>query len=139
MMKLKLYEFIDKDDNPTGIKKYIGPLFPIGEEYFYAPISNGFKYVMVDNGEIKVSENTKGAVIIAYNDEFLGAIEMDELVKTKYAPKEVDLDSITNSDYKELLEKILEFANNEENRRYLKQFAYATYNNKIDNSDKLDN
>ena len=135
-MKLKLYEFIDKDDNPTGIKKYIGPLFPIEDEYFYAPISNGFKYIIEENGEPKVSENTKGAIIIAYNDEFLGAIETDELVKTKFTPKEVDLNKITNKDYKELLEKILKFANTDDNRIYIKQFAYATYNNKIDNEEK---
>jgi hypothetical protein len=138
-MKLKLYEFIDKDDNPTGIKKYIGPLFPIEDEFFYAPISNGFKYITIDKGEIKVSENTKGAIIIAYNDEFLGAIETDELVKSKVSPKEVDLKKIENKDYKELLEKILEFANTDDNRIYIKQFAYANYNNKIENENKASN
>ena len=133
---MKLYELMVKDDNPTGLKKYIGPLFPIGDEFYYAPISNGFKYIVEKNGEYNVSENTKGAIIIAYNDEFLGAIETDELVKSKFPPKEVDLNKITNKDYKELLEKILKFANTDDNRIYIKQFAYANYNNKIDNEEK---
>ena len=134
---MKLYELMVKDDNPTGLKKYIGPLFPIGDEYYYAPISNGFKYIVEKNGEYNVSENTKGAIIIAYNDEFLGAIETDELIKTKESLKEVDIKKIENKDYKELLEKIMKFV--DENRIYIKQFAYATYNNKIENEEKKGN
>ena len=131
---MKLYELMVKDDNPTGLKKYIGPLFPIGDDYYYAPISNGFKYIIEKNGEYNVSENTKGAVIIAYNDEFLGAIETDELIKTKEPLKEVDIKKIENKDYRELLEKIMKFV--EENRIFIKQFAYANYNNKIDEEEK---
>ena len=128
---MKLYELMIKDDNPSGTKKYIGPLFPIDDEYFYAPISNGFKYIIEKNGEYNVSENTKGAIIIAYNDEFLGAIETDELIKSKEPLKEVDLNSISNIDYKELLIKIMKFV--DENRIFIKQFAYANYNNKLEN------
>lgn len=131
---MKLYELMVKDDNPTGTKKYIGPLFPIGEDFYYAPISNGFKYIVEKNGEYNVSENTKGAVIIAYNDEFLGAIETDELIKSKEPLKEVDIKKIDNKDYKELLEKIMKFV--DENRIFIKQFAYANYNNKIESEDK---
>ena len=129
---MKLFELMVKDDNPTGLKKYIGPLFPIGDEYYYAPISNGFKYIVEKNGEYNVSENTKGAIIIAYNDEFLGAIETDELIKSKEPLKEVDIDKIDNFDYRELLKKIMKFV--EENRIFIKQFAYANYNNKEENS-----
>ena len=131
---MKLYELMVKDDNPTGLKKYIGPLFPIGDDYYYAPISNGFKYIVEKNGEYNVSENTKGAVIIAYNDEFLGAIETDELIKTKEPLKEVDIKKIENKDYRELLEKIMKFV--DENRIFIKQFAYANYNNKIEEESK---
>jgi len=131
---MKLYELMVKDDNPTGLKKYIGPLFPIGDDYYYAPISNGFKYIVEKNGEYNVSENTKGAVIIAYNDEFLGAIETDELIKTKEPLKEVDIKKIENKDYRELLEKIMKFV--DENRIFIKQFAYANYNNKIEEEKK---
>ena len=127
---MKLYELMVKDDNPTGTRKYIGPLFPIGEDFYYAPISNGFKYIIEKNGEYNVSENTKGAVIIAYNDEFLGAIETDELIKSKEPLKEVDLKKIENKDYRELLEKIMRFV--DENRIFIKQYAYANYNNKIE-------
>jgi hypothetical protein len=129
---MKLYELMIKDDNPTGLKKYIGPLFPIEDEYYYAPISNGFKYIVEKNGEYNVSENTKGAIIIAYNDEFLGAIETDELIKSKEPLKEVDIDKIDNFDYRELLKKIMKFV--EENRIFIKQFAYANFNNKEENS-----
>ena len=131
---MKLYELMVKDDNPTGLKKYIGPLFPIGDDYYYAPISNGFKYIVEKNGEYNVSENTKGAVIIAYNDEFLGAIETDELIKTKEPLKEVDIKKIENKDYRELLEKIMKFV--DENRIFIKQFAYANYNNKLEEDNK---
>ena len=131
---MKLYELMVKDDNPTGLKKYIGPLFPIGDDYYYAPISNGFKYIVEKYGEYNVSENTKGAVIIAYNDEFLGAIETDELIKTKEPLKEVDIKKIENKDYRELLEKIMKFV--DENRIFIKQFAYANYNNKIEEESK---
>ena len=131
---MKLYELMVKDDNPTGLKKYIGPLFPIGDDYYYAPISNGFKYIVEKNGEYNVSENTKGAVIIAYNDEFLGAIETDELIKTEEPLKEVDIKKIENKDYRELLEKIMKFV--DENRIFIKQFAYANYNNKIEEEKK---
>lgn len=131
---MKLYELMVKDDNPTGLKKYIGPLFPIGDDYYYAPISNGFKYIVEKNGDYNVSENTKGAVIIAYNDEFLGAIETDELIKTKEPLKEVDIKKIENKDYRELLEKIMKFV--DENRIFIKQFAYANYNNKIEEEKK---
>ena len=131
---MKLYELMVKDDNPTGLKKYIGPLFPIGDDYYYAPISNGFKYIVEKNGEYNVSENTKGAVIIAYNDEFLGAIETDELIKTKEPLKEVDIKKIENKDYRELLEKIMKFV--DENRIFIKQFAYANYNNKLEEDSK---
>ena len=31
---MKLFELMVKDDNPTGLRKYIGPLFPIGDEYY---------------------------------------------------------------------------------------------------------
>ena len=127
---MKLYELMVKDDNPTGTRKYIGPLFPIGEDFYYAPISNGFKYIIEKNGEYNVSENTKGAVIIAYNDEFLGAIETDELIKSKEPLKEVDLKKIENKDYRELLEKIMRFV--DENRIFIKQYAYANYNNKME-------
>lgn len=129
---MKLYELMVKDDNPSGLKKYIGPLFPIDDEYYYAPISNGFKYIIEKNGEYNVSENTKGAIIIAYNDEFLGAIETDELIKSKEPLKEVDINKIENTDYKELLVKIMKFV--DENRIFIKQFAYANYNNKKENS-----
>ena len=129
---MKLYELMVKDDNPTGLKKYIGPLFPIEDEYYYAPISNGFKYIVEKNGEYNIDENTKGAIIIAYNDEFLGAIETDELIKSKEPLKEVDIDKIDNFDYRELLKKIMKFV--EENRIFIKQFAYANYNNKEENS-----
>ena len=128
---MKLYELMVKDDNPTGLRKYIGPLFPIGDDYYYAPISNGFKYIIEKDGEYNVSENTKGAVIIAYKDEFLGAIETDELIKSKEPLKEVDIKKIENKDYRELLEKIMKFV--DENRIFIKQFAYANYNNKMDN------
>ena len=131
---MKVYELMVKDDNPTGLKKYIGPLFPIGDDYYYAPISNGFKYIVEKNGEYNVSENTKGAVIIAYNDEFLGAIETDELIKTKEPLKEVDIKKIENKDYRELLEKIMKFV--DENRIFIKQFAYANYNNKTEEEKK---
>ena len=131
---MKLYELMVKDDNPTGLKKYIWPLFPIGDDYYYAPISNGFKYIVEKNGEYNVSENTKGAVIIAYNDEFLGAIETDELIKTEEPLKEVDIKKIENKDYRELLEKIMKFV--DENRIFIKQFAYANYNNKIEEEKK---
>ena len=131
---MKLYELMVKDDNPTGLNKYIGPLFPIGDDYYYAPISNGFKYIVEKNGEYNVSENTKGAVIIAYNDEFLGAIETDELIKTKEPLKEVDIKKIENKDYRELLEKIMKFV--DENRIFIKQFAYANYNNKLEEDNK---
>lgn len=134
---MKLFELMVKDDNPTGLKKYIGPLFPIGDEYYYAPISNGFKYIVEKNGEYNVSENTKGAIIIAYNDEFLGAIETDELIKTKEALKEVDIKKIDNKDYRELLEKIMKFV--DENRIYIKQFAYANFNNKNEIDEKKGN
>ena len=127
---MKLYELMVKDDNPTGTRKYIGPLFPIGEDFYYAPISKLFKYIIEKNGEYNVSENTKGAVIIAYNDEFLGAIETDELIKSKEPLKEVDLKKIENKDYRELLEKIMKFV--DENRIFIKQYAYANYNNKIE-------
>ena len=129
---MKLYELMIKDDNPSGTKKYIGPLFPIDDEYYYAPISNGFKYIVEKNGEYNISENTKGAIIIAYNDEFLGAIETDELIRSKEPLKEVDINSISNIDYKELLIKIMKFV--DENRIYIKQFAYANYNNKNENN-----
>ena len=134
---MKLFELMVKDDNPTGLRKYIGPLFPIGDEYYYAPISNGFKYIVEKNGEYNVSENTKGAIIIAYNDEFLGAIETDELIKTKEALKEVDIKKIDNKDYRELLEKIMKFV--DENRIYIKQFAYANFNNKNEIDEKKGN
>lgn len=127
---MKLYEFIDKDDNPTGIKKYIGPLFPIGDLYYYAPISNGFKYVTVKNNELQVSENTNGAIIIGYEGEFLGAIETDELVSSKEEPKEVKIEDIKDYEYRTLLEQIMKFV--EENRIYIKQYAYANFNNKND-------
>ena len=129
---MKLYELMVKDDNPTGLKKYIGPLFPIEDEYYYAPISNGFKYIVEKNGEYNISENTKGAIIIAYNDEFLGAIETDELIKSKEPLKEVDIDKIDNFDYRELLRKVMKFV--DENRIFIKQFAYANYNNKEENN-----
>ena len=134
---MKLYELMVKDDNPTGLRKYIGPLFPIGDDYYYAPISNGFKYVVEKNGEYNISENTKGAIIIAYENEFLCAIETDELIKSKEPLKEVDLKKIENQDYKELLEKIMKFV--DENRIYIKQFAYANYNNKIESEENKGN
>ena len=96
-----------------------------------------FKYIVEKNGEYNVSENTKGAVIIAYNDEFLGAIETDELIKTKDSLIEVDIKKIDNKDYRELLEKIMKFV--DENRIYIKQFAYANYNNKIEVEEKKGN
>lgn len=128
---MKLYEFIAKDDNPTGIKKYIGPLFPINDDYFYAPISSGFKYFIEKDGELQITGDTKGAVIMALDDEFLGAIETDELISSKVEPKEVKIEAIENKDYRELLTKIMKFV--DENRVYIKQFAYANYNNKKKN------
>ena len=125
---MKLFDFIGYDDNPTGIKKYIGPLFPVGNLRFYAPISNGYKYIREKNGTLAVKENTGSAIIVAYNDEFLGAIEIGEMLSTKDELKEVKIKDIKDKDYRELLEKIVKFA--DENRIFIKQYAYSAYNNK---------
>lgn len=125
---MKLFSSVAHDDNPTGLRKYIGPLFPIGDSFFYAPISNGFKYITEKDGQLAVKENLGSTIIIAYNDEFLGAIEISEMISSKEPLKEVSIKEIQDDDYKSLLEKIMKFV--DENRIYIKQYAYSVYNNK---------
>ena len=68
-------------------------------------------------------------------EEWLDSIKGDSVVITVIEGK-LKWKYSNESDYKELLEKVLKFANTDDNRIYIKQFAYATYNNKIDNEEK---